>query len=404
MNLKDDLLRGLHAYHYEQPMVLQKLSIRPILEGKNVVMQASSGMGKTASYVIAVLQSIDISVKHCQALILAPTRELAGAITYSMIRPIAQFIQDLKINEIVAHADIHEQTRMLREDGSQVLVATPGRMWDLYQRHAVDFSHIQFFILESLGEILSNGSNHHQIYDFVRVMPEHVQFAVISSFPSSEVDRFISQCLPRENTVRITLKDRNLTLVRTRHFYIDTSDEEHLHLQQQQGEPQLEENASEDGEKRKFLAFEDFLDTYSMPAHVLIYCANALRVEWLTTRMKERCFPVESISHEQSHEARCLNISQFKNGAYRYLVTTELSGQLPCDVFPPCLVINYDWPRYREQYLRRIGRYHYRNERNTICINFLSMKNESERKLMQSISDLYDVNFEEMPSNEDTVC
>jgi superfamily II DNA/RNA helicase len=332
------------------------------------------------------------------------------------MRPMARYMPGLQINEVLGGTDIHDQIRMLREDGSQVLVATPGRMWDLYQRHAVDFSHIRFFIVEALDEILTHGFTLRQIADYVRVMPENAQLAVIaSSLTSTDVDRFVTHCLSPEKTVRIIWRDRTLTLHRTRHFYIDVSSPPYDVIRQQQeplnsigeethettehieGDTERDEEVEE--EKRRYLAFEDFLDTYSMPAHVLIYCANQARVDWLTSFMKGSCFPVVSIDNEQSQEARDAIIKQFKNGFHRYLVTTDLHQS----VFPDCVVINYDWPRYREQYLRRAGRIIYRNERFSACVNFISMKNESERKLMQSISDLYDVTFEEMPADEDAV-
>ena len=125
MNLKDELLRGIYAYGFEKPSAIQQRGIMPILADHDTIAQAQSGTGKTATFSISVLQQIDLKLKKTQALILAPTRELAQQIQ-KVVRALGDFL-NVTSHACVGGTLVRDDIRILR-DGVQVVVGTPGRV------------------------------------------------------------------------------------------------------------------------------------------------------------------------------------------------------------------------------------------------------------------------------------
>merc|ERR1711981_546010 len=149
MNLKEDLLRGIYAYGFEKPSTIQQRGIVPIVRGHDTIAQAQSGTGKTATFTIGVLQRVDLNVKQCQALILAPTRELAN--------------QSHKVVCSIGDSKVADDIDMLRR-GVHIVVGTPGRVFDMIERRALDVRAVKVFVLDEADEMLSRGFTD-QIYD-----------------------------------------------------------------------------------------------------------------------------------------------------------------------------------------------------------------------------------------------
>jgi translation initiation factor 4A len=150
MGLRDDLLRGIYAYGFEKPSAIQQRGIMPILAGHDTIAQAQSGTGKTATFSISVLQTIDLKLNRTQALILAPTRELAQQIQ-KVARSLGDFL-NITSHACVGGTLVRDDIRILR-DGVQVVVGTPGRVYDMINRHVLDLSTVVIFVLDEADEI-----------------------------------------------------------------------------------------------------------------------------------------------------------------------------------------------------------------------------------------------------------
>merc|ERR1712130_868755 len=183
MNLREELLRGIYAYGFEKPSAIQQRAIVPCIKGLDVIAQAQSGTGKTATFSIAILEKIDTGLRECQALILAPTREL----------------------------------------GQHIVVGTPGRVFDMISRKVLRPNDIKQFVLDEADEMLSRGFKD-QIYDVFRHLNQEIQVILLSATMPQEVLEVTTRFM--RDPVRILVKKEELTLEGIRQFYISVEREE----------------------------------------------------------------------------------------------------------------------------------------------------------------------------------
>lgn len=154
MELNELLLRGIYNYGFEKPSAIQKRAIRPILLGKDTIAQAQSGTGKTATFAISALQKLDMSKQKCQALILSPTRELAQQTT-NVITSLGDFMK-AKVHACVGGTVVRDDIATL-QSGVHIVAGTPGRVYDMINRRALDMAEVGLFVLDEADEMLSRG-------------------------------------------------------------------------------------------------------------------------------------------------------------------------------------------------------------------------------------------------------
>jgi translation initiation factor 4A len=142
----------VYAYGFERPSAIQQRAIMPVIKGHDVIAQAQSGTGKTATFSISVLQKIDPAVKQCQALILAPTRELAQQIQ-KVVVAIGDFM-NVECHACIGGTSVRDDMKAL-QDGPQVVVGTPGRVQDMIQRRFLKTDAMKMFVLDEADEMLS---------------------------------------------------------------------------------------------------------------------------------------------------------------------------------------------------------------------------------------------------------
>jgi translation initiation factor 4A len=364
MELKDELLRGIYAYGFEKPSAIQQRGIMPILAGHDTIAQAQSGTGKTATFSISVLQQIDLKMSKTQALILAPTRELAQQIQ-KVVRALGDFL------EVTSHACVggtlvRDDIRILR-DGVQIVVGTPGRVYDMINRQVLQLTNVKLFVLDEADEMLSRGFKD-QIYDVFQHLPGKVQVCLFSAtMPTEILD--ISQRFMR-SPVRILVKRDELTLEGIKQFYVAVEKEEW-----------------------KLETLCDLYETLTI-TQAIIYCNTRRKVDWLTDKMQQRDFTVSSMHGDMSGQERELIMKEFRSGSSRVLITTDLLAR-GIDVQQVSLVINYDMPGNRENYIHRIGRSG-RFGRKGVSINFVT---NDDVRAMREIEQFYNTQIEEMPMN-----
>jgi translation initiation factor 4A len=364
MKLCDDLLRGIYAYGFEKPSAIQQRGIMPILARHDTIAQAQSGTGKTATFSISVLQTVDLSIRHTQALVLAPTRELAQQIQ-KVVRALGDFM-NVTSHACVGGTLVRDDIRLLR-DGVQIVVGTPGRVFDMIERKALSISSMRLFVLDEADEMLSRGFKD-QIYDIFQTMPSEIQVCLFSATMPQEILE-ISERFMR-NPIRILVKRDALTLEGIKQFYVAV-----------------------DKEEWKFDTLCDLYETLTI-TQAIIYCNTRRKVDWLTDKMGERDFTVSSMHGDMTGQERELIMKEFRSGSSRVLITTDLLAR-GIDVQQVSLVINYDLPANRENYIHRIGRSG-RFGRKGVSINFVT---NDDVRAMRELEAFYNTQIDEMPMN-----
>uniref|UniRef100_A0A804PW35 RNA helicase n=1 Tax=Zea mays TaxID=4577 RepID=A0A804PW35_MAIZE len=202
MGLQENLLRGIYAYGFEKPSAIQQRGIVPFCKGLDVIQQAQSGTGKTATFCSGILQQLDYGLVECQALVLAPTRELAQQIE-KVMRALGDYL-GVKVHACVGGTSVREDQRILAS-GVHVVVGTPGRVFDMLRRQSLRPDNIKMFVLDEADEMLSRGFKD-QVGVFSATMPPE----------ALEITRkFMNK------PVRILVKRDELTLEGIKQFYVN---------------------------------------------------------------------------------------------------------------------------------------------------------------------------------------
>jgi len=365
MGLKSELLRGVYAYGFERPSAIQQRAIMPILKDRDVIAQAQSGTGKTATFSISVLQKIDHTVRQCQALILAPTRELAQQIQKVVIA-LGDYLE-IECHACIGGTVVREDIRILQE-GVHVVVGTPGRVLDMIQnRRALRTDNIKMFVLDEADEMLSRGFKD-QIYNIFQLLPTSTQAVLLSATMPSDVLE-VTQKFMRD-PIRILVKKDELTLEGIKQFYIAVEKEEW-----------------------KLDTLADLYETVTI-TQAVIFCNTRRKVDWLTDKLTQKDFTVSAMHGDMDQSQRDVIMKEFRSGSSRVLITTDLLAR-GIDVQQVSLVINYDLPANRENYIHRIGRGG-RFGRKGVAINFVTSE---DVRMMRDIEQFYSTQIEEMPMN-----
>ncbi|KAK7090401.1 eukaryotic initiation factor 4A-I-like isoform X2 [Littorina saxatilis] len=364
MNLREVLLRGIYAYGFEKPSAIQQRAIIPCIMGRDVIAQAQSGTGKTATFSVAILEKIDLRVTKCQALVLAPTRELAQQIQKVMLA-LGDYM-NAQCHACIGGTVVREDMRKL-EAGVHIVVGTPGRVYDMINRRALDPSNIKMFVLDEADEMLSRGFKD-QIYDVFRFMPSEIQVILLSATMPQDVLE-VTHRFMRE-PVRILVKKEELTLEGIRQFYVQVEREDW-----------------------KLDTLCDLYETLTI-TQAVIFCNTRRKVDWLTEKMHARDFTVSAMHGDMDQKERDVIMREFRSGSSRVLITTDLLAR-GIDVQQVSLVINYDLPANRENYIHRIGRGG-RFGRKGVAINFVT---SDDIRTLHDIEQFYNTTIEEMPMN-----
>jgi len=362
MELPEELLRGIYSYGFEKPSAIQQRAIKPTMLGRDLIAQAQSGTGKTATFAVGTLAKLDPKLRECQSLILAPTRELAMQIQ-KVVLALGDYM-DIQVHACVGGTAVRDDIRTLQA-GVHVVVGTPGRVFDMINRRALRLDSIKQFFLDEADEMLSRGFKD-QIYDIFKFLPETVQVCLFSATMPLDVlevtDRFMRE------PVRILVKKDELTLEGIKQFYIAV-----------------------DREEWKLETLCDLYETLTI-TQAIIYCNTRRKVDWLQEEMQKRDFTVSCMHGDMDQRERDIIMREFRTGSSRVLITTDLLAR-GIDVQQVSLVINFDLPTNRENYIHRIGRSG-RFGRKGVAINFLT---EGDVRYLRDIEQFYTTEISEMP-------
>ena len=370
LNLKENLLRGIYSYGFENPSSIQKKAIYPFVYGSNgkkkdIIAQAQSGTGKTGTFVVGALQMLDETKNVPQSLILAPTHELARQIK-NVTDSLGNY---MKINSLllVGGTSVEENKKDIQNLKPQVIIGTPGRVHDIIRRKYLDTSTLSLLVLDEADEMLSSGFKE-QMSKILYYMPENIQIGLFSATLPTELLSITSSFM--RTPIKILVKNEELTLQGISQYYINLNDD-----------------------SEKYDTLKDIFQTLTI-SQSIIYCNSTRRVDDLEEAMLEDNFPVKKIHGKMSSEERKKTHKEFKTGSCRVLITSDLFSR-GIDVQQVSVVINFDIPKNECTYLHRIGRSG-RWGRKGIAINFQTKYDVSKLKRIESY---YNTVVEEMPIN-----
>uniref|UniRef100_A0A8C1T5A5 RNA helicase n=1 Tax=Cyprinus carpio TaxID=7962 RepID=A0A8C1T5A5_CYPCA len=362
MNLREALLRGIYAYGFEKPSAIQQRAILPCIKGYDVIAQAQSGTGKTATFAISILQHIDVEMKATQAMVLAPTRELAQQIQ-KVVLALGDYM-GASCHACIGGTNVRNDVQKLQADVPHIVVGTPGRFNNLLYANAPKY--IKMFALDEADEMLSRGFKD-QIYEIFQKLGTDTQVILLSATMPQEVLEVTTKFM--RDPIRILVKKEELTLEGIRQFYINVEKE------------------------WKLDTLCDLYETLTI-TQAVIFINTRRKVDWLTEKMHARDFTVSALHGDMEQKERDVIMKEFRSGSSRVLITTDLLAR-GIDVQQVSLVINYDLPTNRENYIHRIGRGG-RFGRKGVAINMVT---EDDKRTLRDIETFYNTTVEEMPMN-----
>lgn len=361
MGLHENILRGIYSYGFEKPSPIQARAIVPISNGKDVIAQAQSGTGKTAAFVIGMLQRIDQEIIEVQGLLLAPTRELVDQI-YCVITSLSIYMK-MKCHVCIGGKSIHEDSRILR-NGVHIVVGTPGRVLDLMNRNELKVNKLKILILDEADEMLSIGFKE-QMYEVFDRIPIETQLCFFSATMNSNMLRISHQVMIEPLQIRILQEE--ITLEGIRQFYVNV-----------------------EKEQWKLDTLCDLYENLTI-TQAIIYCNTKKTVDWLAKELTDRNFSVSTFHSELSQGERDKLMKQFRIGETRILLSTDILSR-GIDVQQVSIIFNYDIPVKKESYIHRIGRTG-RFGRKGVAINFIT---DESIPVLQHIQQFYNTVINEL--------
>jgi len=366
LNIKSELLRGVFAYGFEKPSEIQKKSIPIMIQGKDVIAQAQSGMGKTGAFSISTLELIDCNKPKLQALLLAPTHELVKQ-TLNVIKSLGGMFPQLVVKSLIGGTSIQDDAEEIRNNCPHIVVGCAGRVYDMFRRKYIVAKDIKLIVLDEADEMLSRGFKD-QIYNIFQYMNENIQVALFSATLPPDIMALTKKFM--RDPVEITMEVEKLNLECITQYYIAMRD---------------------DGDKYDTL--KDLFSVISV-SQCIIYCNSVKRVSELHKAMTEEGFSVCCIHSSMDKVERDREFHQFRSGGYRVLISSNVTAR-GIDIQQVSTVINFDITKDPHTYLHRIGRSG-RWGRKGMAINFVT---KFDVPIMKKIESYYGITMEELPAS-----
>lgn len=371
LDLKETLLRGIYSYGFEKPSPIQKTAVPTMVsetkehKRRDIIAQAQSGTGKTGAFTVSTLQIINENEKKTQALILAPTHELANQIC-SCVNELGRYL-NVTVQLLVGGTSVDGDKDKLDNNTPHIVVGTPGRVHDMIRRKYFKVDDLTVLVLDEADEMLSTGFKE-QMYKIFQFMPNNIQIGLFSATMPTDLKMLTTKFMRNPN--EILVKNDNLTLQGIAQYYISLDDDH-----------------------QKYMTIKDLFSQLSI-AQAIIYCNSTKRVDDLAQAMEEDGFPVKKIHGKMDEKERKDTHKEFKSGASRVLVTSDLFAR-GIDVQQVSIVINFDVPKSEHTYLHRIGRSG-RWGRKGVAINFQTKYDGAKLKHFQ---EYYNTQIIELPAD-----
>lgn len=363
LGFREEILQGIYSYGFEKPSPIQEKAIPGLISGRDMVAQAQSGTGKTATFSLGALQRCSKDVSATQAMIISPTRELADQ-TFDVISALGQY-SSLRLHRSVGGTVVRQEITALETQAPHVIVGTPGRIIQMVERRSMDLSQLRIFVIDEADEMLKQGFRDQLIRLFAFIPPK-TQVAIFSATMPEEAKEISKRFM--NDPIHILIQDEQLTLEGIRQYYINVYQEDY-----------------------KFDTLYDLYKKLSV-SQTIIFCNSKKKVNTLTEQLRARNFTVSALHSDMDHGERTSVYKEFKMGRTRILVTTDILAR-GIDIQSISFVINYDLPRNKECYIHRIGRSG-RYGKKGVAINFAT---EEDIRDVKALEHFYHTQISEMP-------
>ena len=356
LGLSDYLLQAVNDLGYEQATPIQLKAIPAVLEGSDLLAAAETGSGKTAGFVLPILEKMKSGLaprsNHANVLVLVPTRELAVQVEEAVQQYAKYFPRKLKSLAVYGGVSINTQMQAMRS-GCDIVVATPGRLIDLFKRNAIDLRAVHTLVLDEADRMLDLGFAD-ELDDILDELPEQRQNLLFSAtFPQSV--RSLTQDI-LNNPVEIVIK------------------------QEATIPEQLEQRAIEVDRNNRTMLLKHLINTEQWP-QVLIFVASKRTANNVILKLSRADINAQALHGDLTQSERSGALADFKSGRCKILVATDLAARgidipnLPC-------VLNYDLPRSPSDYVHRIGRTGRAGEIG-LALSFIDHENDNHFKVIE---------------------
>lgn len=366
LDICPELLRGIYGYGFEKPSPIQSKAIKPIIEGRDIIAQAQSGTGKTATFSIGALSRVDLKDASNQVLILSPTHELTKQ-TAKVIKSLSTMMPGLRIQTMIGGSSIEGDAEFMFGSPPHIIVGCPGRVYDMIKRRYINASKLKLVIIDEADEMLSQGFKE-QIYNIFQNFNNDIQVALFSATLPMNIYKITDQFM--RNPVKISVAAEMLTLEGIKQYFVALNDD-----------------------VEKYATLKDIYKVISL-SQCIIYCNSVKRVADLYEAMTEDQFPVCCIHSNMEKGEREASLDQFRAGSARVLISSNVTAR-GIDVQQVNTVINFDLPRDAHTYLHRIGRSGRWGRKGT-GINFITKR---DIQTIRDIESYYKTQIEELPAN-----
>ncbi|GAC27989.1 DEAD/DEAH box helicase [Brumicola pallidula] len=328
LGLSPLVLQAIEEKGYKQPSPIQEQGIPVVLEGKDVMAAAQTGTGKTAAFTLPILSMFEnttpAAANNVKALILTPTRELAAQIDEN-IRSYGKHL-NLKTQVVFGGVGINPQMIKLRR-GVDILVATPGRLMDLYQQRAVKFSQLEILVLDEADRMLDMGFIH-DIKKIMAILPKKRQNLLFSATFSDDIRKLAKTIVNNPVEISVNTKNSTATAVEQVIIPVDKTNKNTLlsHLI-------IENNWHQ----------------------VLVFCRTKHGADRLAKFLIKKNISASAIHGNKSQGARTRALADFKSGKVQILAATDIAAR-GIDINELPQIVNFDLPNIPEDYVHRIGR------------------------------------------------
>jgi translation initiation factor 4A len=363
LNLKNDLLRGIYAYGFEEPSDIQKKAILPVINGNDLVAQAQSGTGKTGAFCISALQIIS-DIKKPQVIIISPTHELADQ-SYNVAKSIGSFLTDINVNKMIGGTSKRESYEVIKKGGGQIIVGTPGRVNDMIRSKLLPIDAIKLLIVDEADEMLSRGFED-ELKSIISSIPETSQITLFSATLSDAAIDITKAFL--QNPIHILVEKEKLSLKGLHQYYIAL-----------------------ENPRWKFDTITEIYENVDI-GQTIIFCNSKREVDELAIFMEKEDHMVSVLHGGMTYDERRLVMGSFRSGSTRVLISSNVLAR-GIDVQGVSLVINFSICDDVDTYLHRIGRCA-RFGKKGVAINFVTPR---DVRKMKNIEQHYDIEIEEMP-------
>jgi translation initiation factor 4A len=366
LEINANILRGIFAYGFEKPSPIQQRAIKPVMQGRDVIAQAQSGTGKTATFTIGALQRVNIAEPTTQVLILSPTRELSTQ-TSKVVSNLGSFMNGLKIQTLFGGSAVEESSSFSNKNVPHIICGCTGRVYDMMRRGNISSKTIKLVILDEADEMLSSGFKD-QVYNIFQYLANDVQVCLFSATLPDGINSITDKIM--RNPIKISVKREQLTLEGIGQYYVAINDD-----------------------REKYLTLKNIF-AFNTLSHTIIYCNSIKRVQDLYEAMCEDGFPVCRIHSNMEKSERDKSFNDFRTGNSRVMISSNVTAR-GIDIQQVSVVINFDLAKDVHTYLHRIGRSG-RWGRKGVGINFITRRDVMQIK---KIEEHYSTQIHEMPAD-----